>query len=248
MNAAFVLRFLKFRPKPVSTTWFDFVIHGLGRRLSMLGELLGWNGLTYNPWLFDYFDSVARASAPTVCRVVRDQLLPASLVDVGAGSGAYAAEFQRLGLRVRACEWSARGRRLALDRGVDCVPLDLTLPEPAAITGIFDLACCFEVAEHLPEALGRSLVSYLTTLSDQVLFSAAHPGQGGSGHVNEQPKQYWIQQFDAHGFEVAQDATLRLVEDLKRARSPAWWLPLNCVVFRRRKLAPPTVVPPPRSS
>jgi hypothetical protein len=57
-----------------------------------------------------------------------------------------------------------------------------------------------EVAEHLPEVHADRFVSLLASLSDEVLFSAAIPGQGGRHHVNEQFPSYWIRKFAAHGF------------------------------------------------
>jgi hypothetical protein len=36
--------------------------------------------------------------------------------------------------------------------------------------------------------------------SDTILFSAAIPGQGGTGHINEQWPPYWIRLFEKNGF------------------------------------------------
>jgi len=35
---------------------------------------------------------------------------------------------------------------------------------------------------------------------DNVLFSAAIPNQGGTGHINEQWQEYWAEKFYANGF------------------------------------------------
>ena len=35
-----------------------------------------------------------------------------------------------------------------------------------------------------------------------MLFSAAVPGQGGTGHLNEQWPRYWIDRFEARGWSV----------------------------------------------
>ncbi len=64
----------------------------------------------------------------------------------------------------------------------------------------YDLALSIEVAEHLDEGRGAALVSALVGASDVVLFSAAVEGQGGDGHINEQPQSYWAKVFAARGY------------------------------------------------
>lgn len=59
----------------------------------------------------------------------------------------------------------------------------------------YDLAICIEVAEHLTQEMGDVLVKSLTESSDVILFSAAVCGQGGTGHINEQPQHYWSNKF-----------------------------------------------------
>jgi hypothetical protein len=136
------------------------------------------------------------------------ELAPAtSLVHVGFRSGEWLAEARRLGV--------------ANVHGVDgpwAPPHDL-VAERDAITIVdtrssfslgrtFDLAICVEYAEHLPDSRAASLVADLTKLAPVVAFSAAIPGQGGAGHVNEQWPAYWQQHFAAAGFRMV-DAVRR---------------------------------------
>ena len=44
-------------------------------------------------------------------------------------------------------------------------------------------------------------MSFLTSTADIILFSAAIPGQGGQGHVNEQWQSYWVERFKNYGYE-----------------------------------------------
>lgn len=64
----------------------------------------------------------------------------------------------------------------------------------------FDLVQSLEVAEHLKPERAESFAGDLTKISDIVLFSAAIPGQGGVGHINEQWPSYWISIFDKKGY------------------------------------------------
>lgn len=67
---------------------------------------------------------------------------------------------------------------------------------------VADLAISLEVAEHLPKAAAGLLVANLCGIAPAVLFSAATPGQGGWGHVNEQPHAYWDEKFDRCRYSV----------------------------------------------
>lgn len=66
----------------------------------------------------------------------------------------------------------------------------------------YDMAMSLEVAEHLPQESSADFVASICKSSDTVLFSAAHPGQGGDGHINEQPISYWIEKFAEHGYKA----------------------------------------------
>ena len=64
----------------------------------------------------------------------------------------------------------------------------------------YDVACCLEVGEHLPDYCANALVTLLTNYSDLILFSAAIPGQGGDAHINEQWPLYWERLFEKCGY------------------------------------------------
>ena len=64
----------------------------------------------------------------------------------------------------------------------------------------FDLAISLEVGEHINPSLADEYVAFLCGLSDVVLFSAAVPGQGGHGHVNERWPDYWAALFAQKGY------------------------------------------------
>lgn len=76
------------------------------------------------------------------------------------------------------------------------------LEKPVAFERKYDLAISMEVAEHLPESAADTYMDSLCAGADTIVFSAAHPGQGGDGHVNEQPREYWIEKFAIRGFEL----------------------------------------------
>jgi len=74
------------------------------------------------------------------------------------------------------------------------------LSAPFTLPRTYDLAMSLEVGEHLPPESAEGFVGSLTSLSSVVLFSAAIPSQGGTGHVNEQWPDYWALLFEKFGF------------------------------------------------
>jgi hypothetical protein len=104
----------------------------------------------------------------------------------------------------------------------------------------YDLALSLEVAEHLPHEAGPQLVRYLTQAAPQVLFSAAVPGQGGVGHINEHWLSYWAGLFKEHGY-LPLDA---LRPQIWHRSEIAWWYRQNLMLFIRQDRLPATYVPP----
>jgi SAM-dependent methyltransferase len=122
------------------------------------------------------------------------------VIDVGCGEGWWAQTFadngcETIGIDGGYVETSPLGDRF--------IPHDLNHPLPLHLRGRFDLAVSLEVAEHLPERRARGFIGDLTDLAPIVVFSAAIPGQGGTGHINEQWPSYWADLFSANGFIVS---------------------------------------------
>jgi 2-polyprenyl-3-methyl-5-hydroxy-6-metoxy-1,4-benzoquinol methylase len=177
------------------------ILDRLGYEAIGLGERFNIDCLRYNPITFKMYDRLAVRDAPTVVAALRSHFPKAqTVIDVGAGTGAFAAEAQRQGYNVTAIERSRHGRRIAKEHGVRALPFDLKSNPPARVSGRYDLAYCFEVAEHVPATLADRLVAFLCQLAPSVVLTAATPGQGGTGHINEQPANYWTQRFAGHQY------------------------------------------------
>lgn len=210
--------------KPRDLSWGEYIRRGTGRRLSQLGERLNIPALTYNPIVMSGFHECGLKDAPIVIKALCEMFPQAKrCLDVGSGSGVFAAEFQRHGAEVQSIEHSKVGIRMALKQGVDCRPFDLTLDNPAQVDGKFHLVYCFEVAEHLPSDLGAKLVSYISSFQATIVFTAAQPGQGGTGHINEQCRAYWIEKFEQNGNQYEPELTERLSVRFGESRASAWF-------------------------
>jgi len=86
-----------------------------------------------------------------------------------------------------------------------------------------------EVAEHLLPERADSFVADLCGLAPTVLFSAALPGQGGTGHINEQWLSFWVSRFANHGYRSFDVLRPRLWND---ARIPVHYRQ-NLILFSR---------------
>ena len=164
----------------------------------------------------------ARLVVPIVMRLVR----LGSVLDVGCGWGSWLKAFQEHGVSVvRGFDgsWADQDRLLIDKRNFRTV--DLT--EPFEPGDRFDLAVCLEVAEHLPERAASRLIQTLTRAAPLVLFSAAIPGQGGHGHINEQWPEYWAMLYREHGFRRLDPIRRHVWQDDRIE----WWYRQNLYLF-----------------
>lgn len=185
--------------------------------------------MSQQPYSSDFFEGQAsgsQGSARVVVPLVTDLVAPASVVDIGCGVGGWLAEFISAGIR------DAHGY------DGDYVPRDmLTIPPerfhaadltaPLDLGRRFDLAVSLEVGEHLPPASSETFVATLCRAAPVVLFSAAIPLQGGTGHVNERWPEEWAALFASRGYRAV-DALRPLIWHDQRI---AVWYRQNLLLF-----------------
>lgn len=153
-------------------------------------------------------------------------------LDIGCGQGLLISVLSTLhGKNCQGIEGSAAAVEFAdpaaRDRILVAAIQDLKLGKQ------YDLVSCVEVLEHVPEAEADAAIAFLTqSASKWIYFSAAIPGQGGTGHINCQPSIYWIVAMRRHGFELALDECEALRERIVDM-DPCVWLPQNALIFRR---------------
>lgn len=187
----------------------------------------------FTPEVYERIRVGCQRSAEAVVPLIYDLVRPRTVADIGGGEGWWGRAFYDRGCDVLVADSSGAGLEWKFEiesgperRRIDFLPVDLTLKgwaariaaERASIAAIhggrsrFDLALCLEVAEHLPADAAETLVAGLCSLAPVVLFSAAIPGQGGHGHVNEQWPAYWAERFHAFNY-VAGDIRPRVWDD-----------------------------------
>jgi hypothetical protein len=208
-------------------------IDRFGHYLAAIGERRGHDWLTYNPAVMWSYHHFARADCDAVADALIAEFPGASRwADVGAGTGTFVAAAGRRGREAIGYERSRFGRALGRRQGAAMEEFDLSRPHPIAVSGHgFDLAYCFEVAEHLSPDLGDRLVELLVSIAPVIVFTAAQPGQGGVGHLNEQPKEHWIHRFERFGARHDRERSGRLSQRFRENGVEAEWLIDNLIAL-----------------
>lgn len=183
----------------------------------------------------DYYDHVeewALQSAPPIIASVMRDMAPASVIDVGCGTGAMLAEFVSKGVKGKGLEYSEDGIARCQSKGLDVTHFDLEA-DSKDTDERFDVAISMEVAEHLPEPIADPYVNLLCSLSDRVVMTAAPPGQIGTDHVNLQPKSYWIEKMEARGMTYRPDLEKQWKEEWANQDVVSFYW-RNLMVFERQ--------------
>lgn len=164
---------------------------------------------------------------------------PRRIVDVGCGSGVYGHFFRKNGAEVVEIDGVVPPEENSFAPKVEV--RDLTEPFENE-WGEFEFALCLEVAEHLPESLADPFLDNLCRLSDRLVLSAAPPHQGGTHHVNEQPRRYWVRKLAERGFGYDKESSGRLQEHFKARGLPHMWMCLHISFFDRITKSSPRVL------
>ena len=153
-----------------------------------------------------------------------------SSLDLGAGDTYYSTVLAEMGAEATAIEVSEDVFSFVAE-GVNGIVHDLR--RPLDLGRKFDLVVCLEVAEHIPEESADVLCDTIAKHCGGILiFTAALPGQGGHGHCNLQPFEYWQDRLEKRG--------LRLYPQSSDQIRQAWlnilgkelpWLTKNVVIF-----------------
>ena len=180
----------------------------------------------YNADFFREKRESASSSAAVVVPLAMELVKPQSVVDVGCGTGAWLAAFRSAGVeRIVGIDGDY------IDRHSLSIPLEAfvaaDLTTELKLGQNFDLCISLEVAEHLPAVAARGFVTSLVQLAPAVLFSAAVPGQTGTGHVNERWPNYWMSLFAEHGYVRLDPFRKNLWHDCR----VAWWYRQNLFLY-----------------
>lgn len=175
-----------------------------------------------------YWDNLFVDVAPF--QLVAEKHRPTQVLDFGCGAGAYLQVFKQCGsVEVLGID-TLPGEATVLAEGEY---LSHDLSQPLRLGRIFDLVVCVEVAQRLePEKAAVLLDNAARHAGGVIVFSAAEPGQPGSGHINCRPISYWLECWAARGWrpDLVGSLGMRCIATLS-------WFRRNLVVLRRSNAA-----------
>ena len=154
---------------------------------------------------------------------IADTLNPATALDIGCGPGIYVTAMREHGIEAIGID---------PDERIKGKP-HLTQQSMFDLTETADVVVCLEVAEHLPEADADAVAaSVARAVADggKLIWSAAKPGQGGVGHINCQPKDYWHQRLSSYGLRRDEATEAQLMEYATSGYHMGWFAQ-NAMVF-----------------
>lgn len=153
----------------------------------------------YQQAFYDAIQNGTAASAAALLPYVQERVQPASVIDVGCGTGTWLAVWKTAGvIDICGLDGDYIQKEQLLIPAENFIATDLTKPFP--VKNQYELVMSLEVAEHLPTDQAGKFIDSLCQLGDLILFSAAVPAQGGYHHFNEQYPSYWTDLFLKNGF------------------------------------------------
>jgi SAM-dependent methyltransferase len=168
----------------------------------------------------------------TIIKYLIEKYKPVTVLDVGCGPMASVRLFHQYGIRD---VWAIDGDPQLLDREdlmkdgllktFSVVDLERSVYR---FPMRFDLVFSFEVAEHI-----GNVDNYIDTITENceniLAMTHALQGQGGYGHVNEQPDQYWISRIEKKGFKCLEK------ESMEARKLGDSYFSLSGLIFQRIK-------------
>lgn len=183
---------------------------------------LGGNIIEGDPYTF----------SPRVWNYLISRFAPRSIMDLGSGMGYAASYFFKRGLPVIAIEGMESNVKNAV---FPTIKIDLT---KTFVRASVDLVHCQEVVEHVDKQYVDNVLKSLAN-GKIIVMTNALPGQGGEGHVNEQPLEYWIENMARYGCHVLEEDTKRIRQFAEQ--DGARYLAKTGTVYANRNNLVPTV-------
>jgi glycosyltransferase involved in cell wall biosynthesis len=98
-----------------------------------------------------------------------------------------------------------------------------------------EVVLCLEVAEHISENMAEEIAACVASSVEPggtLIWSAAQPEQGGTGHINCQPKSYWLNLLTNCGLKHDETMEAQLLSYIKEGYHMGWFAN-NMMIFRR---------------
>lgn len=150
------------------------------------------------------------------------------VTDFGCSTGIYVRELRSVGIEAIGVDNS----RAAIENAVCGHVREGDITGYCDCIGFAEIGLCLEVAEHIESEKADDMIRCLIRHTKKtIIFSAAQPGQGGVGHVNLQPKSFWIEKFERRGWVVDYIGTREFLMWLAGDQHMGW-LMQNAMIMR----------------
>jgi SAM-dependent methyltransferase len=155
--------------------------------------------------IFEDVERYARQKMPrnpytrTMSQIIKKYKVKTAL-DMGCGLGVDTVNMLKLGIDVIAIDGSEKIIPSLLFDKSKFMAIDIR--NNIKVKGGVDMIWCREVAEHLNFKYSDTLVRNIVRNCKVVYFTAATPGQIGSGHINCQWHGFWIALFKKYDWKI----------------------------------------------
>jgi glycosyltransferase involved in cell wall biosynthesis len=174
---------------------------------------------------FDHIADEEQAPSEHLARYISEFLQPVTVLDIGCGPGTYVDSLRAAGVNARGVDIDTRvhGKEHLKYQSL----FDLTADDTA------DTVICLEVAEHIDESRADEIADKIAAAVEKTLiFTAAAPGQGGIGHINCQPKDYWAEKLTRSGLVRNLEKETAMLEYIVKGPHMGWFRN-NVLYFER---------------
>ncbi len=110
--------------------------------------------------------------------------------------------------------------------------------EPIKLTLKYDCVISIETAEHIEPLKTETFISNIVNAVSKtgtILFSAAKPGQNGTGHINLHEREFWIKKFKDHYLNY-NDVLTKKISDNWRVLGAPNYVYENLIVFKKNNI------------
>ncbi len=186
----------------------------------------------YDSGYFQFVEQTTASSVGAMANSIISSLHPASVVDVGCGTGTLIKHLQEQGVQVKGLEYAEAALKECWTKELDVIKFDVANdPIPPRYKNA-DVAVSMEVGQQLPESYSDRYVDVLCQVADVIVFSSATPGQGDRRPQNEQPHRYWSDKFLQRGYLLDEVLTRQWRSEWK-IQNIAPWFYQNVMIFRK---------------
>jgi glycosyltransferase involved in cell wall biosynthesis len=191
---------------------------------------LAWlkRAIPHHPERINYDQIADEEAAPAerLAKWISSALPPGSVLDIGCGPGTYVDALRTFGISARGVDIDDRVRGREHLKYQSLFDLD--------DTDQADTVICLEVAEHIDESQADLVAAQVARcVKKTLIWTAAQPGQGGIGHINCRPREYWDAKLTAQGLVRNIELENKMLEFIVQGPHMGWFRN-NVMLFERK--------------